>query len=226
MLLEAIGASLPMSVGVALSPLPVAAVIVMLMTARARTNAPAFLLGWIVGILAVGVITFMIPGLETARGEPTPLSGLIRIILGIVLVLMTWRQWQQQQQPKADEPVEVPKILAHLDHIGVVQSLFTGFLLSGVNPKNLLLIAAGAAAIDASMLAAREQFIALLVFATIASLTIAVPVVGCFLARRSVEKIFGRWKDWLIANNVTVLIVLLLVFGTLLIGRGMKILAA
>jgi len=50
--------------------------------------------------------------------------------------------------------------------------------------------------------------------------------VGYFLARRSVEKIFGRWKDWLIANNVTVLIVLLLVFGTLLIGRSMKILAA
>jgi len=224
MLLEAIGGSLPMSVGVALSPLPVAAVIVMLMTARARSNAPAFLLGWIVGILAVGVITFMIPGLETARGEPTPLSGLIRIILGIVLVLMSWRQWQQQ--PKADEPVEVPKILAHLDHIGVLQSLFTGFLLSGVHPKNLLLIAAGAAAIDASMLATREQFIALLVFATIASLTVAVPVVSYFLARRSVEKIFARWKDWLIANNVTVLIVLLLVFGTLLIGRGMKILAA
>jgi len=78
---------------------------------------------------------------------------------------MSWRQWQQQ--PKADEPVEVPKILAHLDHSGVSQSLFTGFLLSGVNPKNLLLIAAGAAAIDASMLATREQFIALLVFATI-----------------------------------------------------------
>jgi hypothetical protein len=45
------------------------------------------------------------------------------------------------------------------------------------------------------------------------------------LARQSVEGTFARWKDWLIENNVTVLIVLLLVFGTLLIGRGMKIFA-
>jgi hypothetical protein len=224
MLLDAIGGSLPMALGVALSPLPVAAVIVMLMTARAKTNAPAFLLGWIVGILAVGVITFMIPGLETARGEPTPLSGLIRIIVGIVLLLLSWRQWQRR--PTVNEPVEVPSLLARLDNIGVAQSLATGFLLSGVNPKNLLLIATGAAAIDASMLGTREQVIALLVFATLASLTVAVPVAGYFLSRRRVERLFGRWKDWLIENNATVLIVLLLVFGTLLIGRGMTILAA
>lgn len=42
MIIEAIGGSLPMAVGVALSPVPVAAVIIMLMTAQARTNAPTF----------------------------------------------------------------------------------------------------------------------------------------------------------------------------------------
>ena len=43
MLLEAIGNSLPMAVGIALSPLPVASVIILLMTPQARTNAPTFL---------------------------------------------------------------------------------------------------------------------------------------------------------------------------------------
>jgi hypothetical protein len=223
-MLEAIAGSLPLSVGVALSPLPIAAVIIMLMTARARANAPAFLLGWIVGILAVGVVAFVMPGIETARGEPTRLSGVIRVVLGVVLLLLSWRQWRQRPAP--DAPVEVPRLLARLDQIGVAQSLTTGFLLSGVNPKNLLLVAAGAATIDASMLAVREQIIALLVFTTIASLTIALPIAGYFLARQSVEGMFGRWKDWLIRNNITVLIVLLLVFGTLLISRGIKILAA
>jgi hypothetical protein len=32
-----------------------------------------------------------------------------------------------------------------------------------------------------------------------------------------------NWKDWLIQNNLTVLIVLLIVFGTLLIGDGITI---
>lgn len=224
MLLEAIGGSLPMSVGVALSPAPVAAVIIMLMTAQARTNAPIFLLGWIVGILTVGVIVFMMPGIETARGEPTALSGLIRILLGIALLFLAVRQWQQRPAP--DHPVEVPKLLAGLDEIGVVQSMITGFLLSGVNPKNLLLTAAGAATIDASMLNPGAQIIALLVFTATASVSVAVPIVAYFLVRHKSEAVFGRWKDWLIDNNVTVLIVLLLVFGTLLIGGGMKILAA
>lgn len=224
MLLEAIGGSLPMAVGIALSPLPIASVIIILMTPQAKSNAPALLLGWIVGILTVGFITFMMPGIETARGEPTPLSGLIRIILGIGLLLLSWHQWRQR--PKPDEPVKVPKLLARLDKLGIAHSLATGFLFSGVNPKNLVLIAAGAATIDASMLSPKSQIIALLVFTAIASLSVALPVTAYFLARHSVEGMFARWKDSLIANNVTVLIVLLLVFGTLLIGRGMRILAA
>ena len=223
MLLEAIGGSLPMAVGIALSPLPVASLIILLMTPQARTNAPAFLLGWIAGILAVGFVVFILPGIETTRGEPTPLSGLMRIILGILLLALTWKQWRRR--PRPNEPVTVPKLLAHLDQIGTAHSLATGFLFTAINPKNLVLTAAGAATIDSSMLAPKSQIIVLFVFTTIASLSVALPLAAYFLARQRVEVTFARWKDWLIENNGMVLIVLLLVFGTLLIGRGMKILA-
>ena len=79
MLADAISSSLPMSVGVALSPIPVAAILIILMSARARTNAPAFLLGWMAGILTIGLVVSLMPGLLTARGEPTQLSGLTRV---------------------------------------------------------------------------------------------------------------------------------------------------
>ena len=45
MIFETIAESLPMSVGVALSQLAILAIFMILMTAKARTNAPAFLLG-------------------------------------------------------------------------------------------------------------------------------------------------------------------------------------
>jgi hypothetical protein len=45
---EAIGQLLPLAVGVAVSPMPIVAVILMLVTPRARSNGPAFLLGWLV----------------------------------------------------------------------------------------------------------------------------------------------------------------------------------
>lgn len=224
MIIEAIGKSLPMAVGVALSPIPVAAVMIILMGAQARTSAPAFLLGWVLGILTVGFIVFLVPGIDTARGEPTALSGLIRIVLGIALLLLSVRQWRQRTAP--DEPREVPKVFAHLDQMGVIHSSVTGFVLSSIHPKNLILCAAGAATIDASMLEPGAQIIALLVFSAIASLTIVIPVTGYFLAGPSAEAMFRSWKDWLVKNNATMITVSLLIFGALLISRGMTILAA
>ena len=133
-----------MSVGVALSPIPVAAILIILMSARAGSNAPAFLLGWMVGILTIGFVVLLMPGLLTARGEPTQLSALIRIGFGVALLLLALRQWMQRPEPGA--AVNVPPLLARLDTIGVMQSSITGFLLSAIHPKNLILNVAGAAA--------------------------------------------------------------------------------
>ena len=46
---EAIGQVLPTAIGVAISPLPIVAVVLMLVTPAGRVNGPAFVLGWIVG---------------------------------------------------------------------------------------------------------------------------------------------------------------------------------
>ena len=53
---EAIGQVLSLGVGVAVSPIPIIAVVLMLATPRARSNGPAFVLGWIVGLAVVGAI--------------------------------------------------------------------------------------------------------------------------------------------------------------------------
>jgi Sap, sulfolipid-1-addressing protein len=45
---QAIGGSLPLAVGIALSPIPIIAVVLMLTSRRAKVNGPAFVLGWLV----------------------------------------------------------------------------------------------------------------------------------------------------------------------------------
>jgi hypothetical protein len=209
---------------VALSPIPVAAILIILMSARARTNAPAFLLGWMAGILTIGLVVSLMPGLLTARGEPTQLSGLTRVALGIALLLLAVRQWRQRPEP--DAAVDVPPLLARLDSIGIMQSSITGFLLSAIHPKNLILDAAGAAAIDASMLDSATQYTALVIFTLIASVGIIIPIAAYFIAKRRVGTLLGRWKDWLIRKNIQVMIVLLLILGALLIARGLHIMLA
>jgi hypothetical protein len=52
-----------MVVGVAHGPIPVAAVIMIPIAVQPRTSAPAFLLRWMLGILSVGFIVFLMPGL-------------------------------------------------------------------------------------------------------------------------------------------------------------------
>lgn len=223
-MLEAIANSLPMCVGVALSPVPIAAVLMMLLSARAVVTAPAFLAGWALGILAVGAIVLVAPGIETERGNPTDLSGILRIVFGVAMLLLAVRWWRRRPDP--GRTPETPKLLARLDGFGFTQAFVAGLILSGLNPKNLLLTAAGAAAIDAALTAPAPLAASMLVFTGIASLSVAVPVFTYFVARERTEALFTTWKEWLVRNNATVMMALLVVFGTLLISRGMRVLAA
>ena len=50
----AIGQILPLAVGVALSPVPIIAVALMLMSQRARLNGPLFVIGWLCARTAIG----------------------------------------------------------------------------------------------------------------------------------------------------------------------------
>ncbi|MFN3215858.1 MAG: GAP family protein [Acidimicrobiales bacterium] len=47
---DAIGETLGYAVGIAVSPIPIAAVILMLFSSRARSNSLSFMVAWIAGI--------------------------------------------------------------------------------------------------------------------------------------------------------------------------------
>ena len=47
---QAIGDLLPAAIGVAISPVPIIAIILMLGTPKARSNGPAFAAGWVIGL--------------------------------------------------------------------------------------------------------------------------------------------------------------------------------
>jgi hypothetical protein len=69
---EAIGQILPLAVVVAFSPMPIVAVVLMLVSARARVNGPAFVLGWILGVGVVGGIILAVSGPADASDNGQP----------------------------------------------------------------------------------------------------------------------------------------------------------
>jgi len=219
---DVLGEILGFAVGIAVSPIPIAAVILMLFAAKARVTGPSFLVGWILGIAAVATVVVLIPGLGTGTGEPSTTAGIIKGVLGILLLVAAIRQWSTRPGP--DEEPPMPKWMAGVDSMGAGSAFGLALLLSAANPKNLLLAAAAGAAIGAAELTAGASALAIGIFTLIASLTILIPVVGYLVAGERLQPALDSTKDWLIQNNAAVMSVLFLVFGVILVGDAIEIL--
>src|SRR3954469_7110360 len=100
---DAIGGLLPFAVGVAVSPMPIVAVVLLLLTPRARTNGLAFLAGWIAGIAGAGALLLALAGPAGASEQHEPAAGVswLKLLLGVLLVLVAARQWRGRSQAVA-----------------------------------------------------------------------------------------------------------------------------
>jgi hypothetical protein len=141
---------------VAISPVPIIAVILMLFSARARTNGPAFLAGWIVGLAVVGAVVLALSDSGDLSGDsgPSTAAGVVQLILGAPLLLVSLRQWRSRPAP--GEEAEMPKWPASVDSLTPVKAASFGLLLSGVNPRNLLLAVGAAVTIGQAGLSTGE----------------------------------------------------------------------
>jgi Sap, sulfolipid-1-addressing protein len=216
-----IGDILPQAIGVAISPLPIIAVILMLFSKRARSNGTAFMFGWIIALAMVGslVLALANAGKISAGGTPTTLAYTIKLLLGLLFLFLAYRNWQKR--PKPGKEAQMPPWMATLDSFTVGKSFGMAALLAGVNPKNLGLTLAAALTIAQGGLSGAQPWIALAVFVVLASISVAAPVLYYLVAGASAEKTLTGWKVWLTANNATVMIVLFLVLGVKLIGDGL-----
>jgi threonine/homoserine/homoserine lactone efflux protein len=217
---EAIGQVLSLGVGVAISPVPIIAVVLMLATPRARSNGPAFLLGWLAGLALVGTVVLLVSSGANASSDDGPASwvGVLKLVLGLLLLGLAIKQWRGR--PRASEEAALPKWMQTIDTFGPGKALGFGVLLSGVNPKNLLLTVAAAAAIAQTGIDAAEQAIALAVFVVIGTLGVGAPVVLYFTLGERSRRLLDGLKRWMAAHNAAIMAVLLLVIGAKLLGDG------
>jgi threonine/homoserine/homoserine lactone efflux protein len=215
---EAIGDLLPAAVGVAISPLPIVAVVLMLVSARGRANGPVFLLGWVIGVAGAGGMVLLIANGADAQedGQPADWVSWLKLALGFGLLLLAAKQWRGR--PHEGEETPTPKWMGALDAFTPVKAGGAGIVLSALNPKNLLLIVAGMAAIAQTGISAGQQVVALVAFTLIASIGVAIPVVIYFALGDRSAQLLDRLKTWMAQNNAVIMAVLLLVIGVKLIG--------
>ena len=219
---DAIGQMLPTAVGVAISPLPIVAVVLMLVTPRGRVNGPAFVLGWVLGLAVLGAIVLAVASGASASddGSPATWSSVLKLVLGVLLLALAVRQFRGR--PRGGAAPEPPKWMQALDTFEPPKAIGTGVLLSAVNPKNLLLGVAGATTIAQTGISGGQQAIAWVLFILVASVGVAAPVVVAFAMGDRSRHVLDELRDWLTGNNATIMAVLLVVIGVKLIGDGIS----
>ena len=219
---QAIGGSLPLAIGIAISPVPIIAVVLMLTTPRARVNGPAFMLGWLLGLGVIGAIVLAIadPAKASNSGAPATWVSWLKIVLGSLLLLVAVRLFRGR--PHDQEQAAMPKWMGAIDNFKPPAALGTGALLAGANPKNLLLAVGGAVAIAQTGIDGAQQAIAYLIFAVIATIGIGAPVGIYFALGQRSQDILGRLKYWMAQHNAVIMSVLCLIIGAKLIGDAIS----
>ncbi|MBP3978056.1 GAP family protein [Microbacterium sp. BLY] len=216
-----IGETLPLAVGVAISPVPIIAAILMLLSPKARATSVGFLLGWVGGIVVAVTVFTLLSGVLPAEDPDAsrPVRGVIQLILGALLIALAIGQWRKR--PKGGEPPVLPAWMKAIDTMSFGTALGLGLLLSAVNPKNLLLTAAAGIDIGGAELSGSTTVLAIGVFTLIGASTVALPVVGYLFAASRLRAPLDSLRRWLAAENTVIMAVLLLVIGVSLVGKGL-----
>ncbi|MEV7983009.1 GAP family protein [Streptomyces sp. NPDC086519] len=222
---HAVGDVLGLAAGVAVSPLPIVAIILILTTPQGRLGGPLFALGWVLGLAALGAIMLAVGGTGGAsvHKQPATWVGALKLALGALLALFGARQWRRR--PKDASQAQLPKWMAAIDRFTPGKILGLGLLLSAGNLKNAPLTIAAAASISSAGIPLGQQIGALAIFVAIASLGVLAPLAVYLALGERARTILADWREWAARNNVAVMAVLFFVLGLKLLGDGIGILA-
>ena len=222
MLIDVIGDLLPSAIAVALSPIPIIAIVLVLGAPRARTAGPAFALGWIGGLLAVSVIVVLVLGAGSDPDSDDPGISWFKVAIGILFLVMAANQWKKR--PKDGQEPETPKWMATIDTATPSKAVVLGAALSGANPKNLALTLAAAASIAEAGLDRADEAIAVAVFVALGSVTVAGAVLVYLVDAKRAARPLNAIKSFMSDNNAVIMMVVLLLLGTKLLGDGLAVL--
>jgi threonine/homoserine/homoserine lactone efflux protein len=219
---RALGDVLPLAVAVAIFPVPVIAVVLVLGSERGTAKGLAFVLGWCVGLTAVGGIVLAFAGVADASDEGEPATWVNVLLLGLGLLLLVAAVGQWRRRPSGDEETPTPGWMRTIDEFTIAKAGGAGFALSALNPKNVLLTVAAAAEIAEVGLPAGRQAAVLLGFVLVASAGVLTPLVLALALGDQSRELLERLRGWMAHYNAVIMGLLFLLIGAKLIGDAVS----
>ncbi|MET9934381.1 MULTISPECIES: GAP family protein [unclassified Streptomyces] len=220
---DAIGQMLASAVGIAISPLPLVAVILMLATPKGRRNGLAFTAGWVLSLAAlVTVIIAAGSGADASRGDEGPATWALwlGLALGVLFLLMGVRQWKDR--PGEGRTSQPPGWMKAIDRFTPAKAAGLAAALAVANPKNLVLAVGGALSIASSTTSAGGKAVAAALMVLIASLCTLLPLAVYLVGGARSAKVLTEWKAWMTAHNAAIMTTVLVVLGAKYIGDAIS----
>lgn len=217
---RAIADLIPLSLGLAVNPIPIVVVVLILQSPRAYADGLTFLGGWLVGLLALATVALVTTNAteSAAGGEASTIEAVVRVLLGLLLLYLAARKWGKRPQP--GEELELPKWATSIEGLSPGKIIGLGLFIAVVNPKHIALTVAGMIAIAQADIATNAALALLIIFVALSSVGVGTPVLYALVGGDQARVRLSAWKGWLLANNATILAVILLVFGVLLLSGG------
>ena len=219
---SSIGAILPLAIAIGISPFPIVAIILALLSPTPKSSGITFTVGWLVGMigpLAIVVLVALALDIGDDSEQSRPVLGAIRIALGLALVVLAFRQWRGR--PKPDDDPHVPGWLALADNLTPMKSALLGVAVAAINPKGLFITIAAGLALARTAVPGPELIVPAAAFVLIAS-AVVFGLLAAYLAMPDrMDEPLNSGKAWLIANNSVIMTIILLLIGAMVISKGL-----
>jgi hypothetical protein len=200
---------------ITLEPIPLTAFIIILASQRGGTKGAAFVSGWIVSLAIVVTVTVLATGNNPPKTNTAPSLGALaaKIALGVVLLVIALRRYRRMGQAK--KPKKTPKWQAGVDGMSPWYAMALAPL---VQPWGL--IAAGAATVVEAKLSGWQDYLALVYFCVLATVTYLAMVIYATAHPDETQAFLTRLRSWIDRNTDVLIVWLSLIVGLWLVGKS------
>lgn len=124
-MLELLSELVPQAVGMAASPLPLIAVLMMILSPKGRNRSIGFTVGRVLAVLATVVAVAGLSEFATQGAGGTRVGAAVRLVLGVVFVLLALSKLRSRPQDAAER--EAPGWMRALDGLSPARACVQDF---------------------------------------------------------------------------------------------------
>ena len=220
-MLAVIGQLLPLAIAGALSSVPIAAVLTLLLGGRGLGPAVLFAVGSVTGVFVVTVAATALLGRVLVVDLPATASpglGLGECLLGVVSVLAAGVVFRR---PAAAGPSRTSALLtAAVGTVRPAVALAVGAVLA-LRPKALLLASGVGIVLAPAELPAVPSTVLVGASTLLMTATVTGPIVFALVGGEPARADLERFRTWLRHNSRAVTVVVLVLVGAVLVGDGL-----